>query len=179
VPRVQGKPEQIAAASAYLDAWFIQKDYDRTLEFIADECFECVNLFLNEGEQPYSGIDQLRNRLRLGLERTAEAMGSVNSLDEIINAFEPVNPDHPMVTHENESTYTLISVPDYVAGNYGCRYRLSGGPMLPAPEEPSFGNNYVLGFHVKTYTGEPAVLFTLWSVRSGEWKIIAFHIERP
>jgi hypothetical protein len=179
VPRVQGKPEQISAAADFLDAWFIEKDYDRTLGFFSEECFDCMNLFLQEDEQPFSGKKELSDRLRLGLERTAEAMGSFDRLDEVIRAFEPVNPDHPMVTHEHESTYTLISVPDYVAGNYGCRYRLSGGPLLPAPEQPAFGNHYVLGFHVKTYTGEPAVLFTLWSLRSGQWKITAFHIERP
>jgi hypothetical protein len=129
--------------------------------------------------RPYKGKKNLRNRLKLGLKRTAEAMGSFDSLDDIISAFEPINPDHPIVTHTDESTYTIISVPNYVAGNYGCKYRLGGGQLFPAPEKPVFGNNYALGFHVKTYTGEPAVLFTLWSQRGGEWKIVSFHVERP
>jgi hypothetical protein len=178
-PRVQGKPEQIKAARDFLDAWFIEKDYERAMHYVADECLECVNLFLREGEQPYSGHEALKERLRLGLQRTAEAFGSINRLSDVMTGFEPSNPHLPIVTHPDEADFLIASLPDYVAGSYGCAYRLAGGQILPAPENPTFGNHYVLGFKTRTFTGEPAVLFTLWSRRAGEWKISAFHIETP
>jgi len=96
-----------------------------------------------------------------------------------MEAVKSANVEFPIVTHDRESVYTIFSVPDYIAGSYGCKYRLAGGELLPAPEKPAFGNYYALGFKTKTFTGEPAVLFTLWGRKSGEWKVVSFHIERP
>ena len=177
ITRVSGKPEQIEAARGFLKSWFIDRDYDRTLDYFADECLQCINLFLQEGEQPFHGEENLKNRLRLGLKRTAEALGSYERLGAVIGGIEAANADFPIVSHSDESDYTLLAAADYVAGNYGCAYRLGGEELLPAPENPRYGNFYVLGFEVKTLTGEPGVLFTLWGQKGGQWKIVSFHIE--
>jgi len=177
--RVAGKPEQIEAAKGFLSSWFIEKDYDQTLEYFTDECLQCVNLFLQDGEEPFQGRKNLRNRMLLGLKRTAEALGEYQELGEVISGIEAVNPAYPIVTDSEGAEFTILSAPDHVAVDYGCSYRLSGAERMPEPEKPTYGNNYVLGFEVKTFTGEPAVLFTLWGRRSGQWKIIAYDVEVP
>jgi hypothetical protein len=179
ITRVNGKPKQIEAAKGFLNSWFIDKDYDRTLDYFAAECLQCINLFLEEGEQPFHGEENLRNRLRLGLKRTAEALGSYQRLGEVIRGIEAANPEFPIVSHSEETDFTLLAAADYVAGNYGCALRLGKGESLPAPDNPRYGNFYVLGFEVKTFTGKPAVLFTLWGQKLGQWKIISFDIEMP
>ena len=177
VPRIKGNPAQIEASQGFLNSWFIEKDYEKTLGYFADECLDCINLFLQEGEEPFEGKKNLTERLGLGLKRTAEALGSFKDLGGAISGVEIVNPEHPIVTHSQESDFTIVGSPNYVAGNYGCAYRLSGGDLLPAPDNPVYGNYYILGFQTRTFTGQPAVLFTLWGRRGGDWKIVAFHVE--
>jgi hypothetical protein len=113
----------------------------------------------------------------LGLRQTVEALGNYQELGEVISGIQAVNPEYPIVTHSEEADFTLLSAPDHIAVDYGCSRRLSGADPLPEPEDLIYGNHYVLSFEVKTFTGEPAVLFTLWGRRGGQWKIIAYHIE--
>lgn len=179
VSRVAGKPEQIEAARGFMNSWFIERDYERTLEYFTEECLQCINLFLQEGEEPFQGRENLKERTLLGLKRTAEALGEYQELGEVISGIEAVNPEYPIVTHPEEADFTILSAPDHIAVDYSCSYRLSGAEPLPEPEDLTYGNNYALGFEVKTFTGEPAVLFTLWGRRAGQWRIVAYHVEVP
>jgi hypothetical protein len=179
IPRVPGKPEQIAAARDFLKAWYLDKDLDRAVSYLADECFECINLYLQENEEPYENANELKSRLRLGLERTANAFGEFETLSAVMKGIEPVNPEVRIVNHPDEADFAISSVPDYLAASYGCGYRLKGGEPLPRPENPNYGNYYVQAFKSKTYTGESAILALLWGPRSGGWKILAFHLVQP
>ena len=179
IARVKGDPKQLAAAKDYLNAWYLEKDYDRALTYAADECFECVNLFLREGEGPFVTLSEQKARVRLGLSRTAEAFGEFKKLSDVMKGIEPVNPEVRIVTQPDEAEYTVLSIPDYLGASYGCGYRLKGGEILPRPENPSYGNYYVQAYSSRTFAGEPVVLFLLWAQRSGEWKILAFHLVQP
>lgn len=179
IPRVSGNPEQIAAAHGFLKAWFLEKDLDQALSYVAEECFECINLYLPEGEETYQDADELKSRVRLGLERTAGAFSEAQALSAIMSGIEPVNSEVRIVNHADEVDYTISSVPDYLAASYGCGYRLKGGKPLPRPENPNYGNYYVQAFKSKTFTGESAVLALLWGPRSGGWKILALHLVLP
>jgi hypothetical protein len=176
VVRVTGDPKQLAAGKDFLKAWYLDRDYDRALAFMADECFECVNLFLRDGEGPYPTLKEQKAAVRLGLSRTAAAFGEFKRLSDIMKGIDPVNPEVRIVTQPDEAEYTVLSIPDYLGASYGCGYRAKGGEILPRPDNPSYGNYFVQAYRSRTFDGEPVVLFLLWTQRSGEWKIVAFQL---
>ena len=177
--RVSGDEKLIEAAKGFLMAWFVDRDIDKSMSFISPQAYSCVNLFLGEGETPRATAEEKEERLRLGLQRTLDEIGTPESLDEAIRAIAPTNPDIAVVTHPDEDEFSLLSMPNYLAAGYGCDFRAAGGEPLPRPEKPSYGDYYAQAFSINMVAGEPAALGLLWGREGGSWKITSYVLLTP
>jgi hypothetical protein len=177
--RVTGDENFITAAKGFVTAWLIDRDSDKAMSFISPKAYSCVNLSLREGETPKTTPKEMEERLRLGLARVEAEIGTPENLAEAIEAIEPTNPDIAVVTHPDESIFSLMSMPDYLAAGYGCDFRAAGGEPLPRPEKPSYGDYYAQAFTINMVAGEPATLGLLWGREEGTWKITSYVVLTP
>jgi len=174
--RVSGDENLIEAAKGFLTAWFVDRDIDKSMSFISPQAYSCVNLFLREGETARATAEEKEDLLRRGLQRTLDEIGTPESLGEAIRALEPTNHDIALVTHPDEDTFSILSLPNYLAAGYGCEYRVKGGGPLPRPENPQYGDNYAIAFHINMVTGEPAGVGLLWTREGGSWKLNSYNV---
>jgi hypothetical protein len=172
---VEADPQLIRASDGFLKAWLIEGNVDRALQYMAREVQDCVKIFSEE----QLSSDATMQTLRSGLEEARREIGTPETLDEAIEAIEPVNPDVLVVRHANDGAYALVSLPDYVGDSLRCTYRLGGERMLPRPQRPTYGKYYATEVMLELIAGDPAVLALIWSLREQEWKIVAYDIISP
>jgi hypothetical protein len=178
--RVAGDPDLITATQGFLESWLIEKDIDKTLGYMDPSSFACVNLNLAPGETPKDTADEQRDRMRLGLTRSSEHLGSVAKLEDIIRGVDVFVPDVRIVSHSREEAYSLYGLPDWKGENARCRARIEGIQASP-PEgrEPSYGRFYVSGLHIETVAGETVALLLGWTKVDGAWRIYTYKVVEP
>ena len=178
--RKSGDPTLITATEQFLEAWLIEKDYDRALGFMAPRCYPCVNLDLDPGETPKVTAAEQAERLRLGLERSGANFGSVARLEDIIDGVELWVPDVHIVTHPREDAYALYGIPDWMAEDTTCQKRIEGAEVTPLEARtPSYGRYYVSALRIETVAGETVALLLGWTKEDGAWRIYAYKVAAP
>ncbi len=58
----------------------------------------------------------------------------VGKVEHLRDALEPVRPEHEglrLVTHSGEDAYTMVAVPDYLAGSFLCDEASAKNPYAP------------------------------------------------
>jgi hypothetical protein len=178
--RKSGDPTLITATKQFLEAWLIQKNYDRAFGFIAPSCYPCVNLDLDPGETAKSTAKEQAEQLRLGLEQSGAHVGSVANLEDIIDGVDMWVPDVHIVTHPREDAYTLYGIPDWMAEDTTCQKRLEGAEATPLESRtPSYGRYYVSALRIDTAAGETVALLLGWTKEGGAWRIYAYEVAEP
>ena len=182
VPRVAGNAELIQAVDGFAEAWLVQKDIDRAMDYLAPSSLPCVNLRLATGEAPVVAPSAQRERIRAGLERTADHFGPVSRLEDVIGGVELWLPELREIVHARETAYSIFSVPD----SRGEAARCEPGQPSPsvtqqrAPEAAStYGRYYVSAFRIQTVAGETVALLLGWTREGGEWRIYSFRLAAP
>ena len=61
------------------------------MDTIAPSCLPCIHLDLDASEAPIDSPAEQKGRFRSGLERTAEHLGQVSQLEEVILAAQIVS----------------------------------------------------------------------------------------
>ncbi len=177
--RVAGDPGMIAAAAGFFDAWFVEQNFDQAMGYVSEQCYPCINLYLDEGVKKVRNWKEGRQKLREGMRNIAKKIGRK---DDVSNAIERIVPAHPalkIVTHAQEQAYTLVSVPDEIARDFKCPSQAQGGKIAQQTEGTAvYGNYYGTIFELKV-DGTPAALYLLWGREKDQWKIIAYSIEVP
>jgi len=182
VPRVEGDSELIQAVDGFAEAWLARKDIDRAMDYFAPSSLPCVNLRLATGEAPVVAPSAQRERIRAGLERTAEHFGPVSRLEDVIGGVELWLPELREIVHARETAYSIFSVPD----SRGEAVRCEPGQPSPsvtqqrAPEAAStYGRYYVSAFRIQTVAGKTVALLLGWTREGGEWRIYSFRLAAP
>jgi len=157
----------------------VADNFDQAATYFSPRCDECVNLYLSEGEKPPSTPAEYAAYLRNALTTVGKNVGTVPHLRD---ALEPVQADHEdlrLVNHAGEGAYTVIAVPDYLAGSFLCEKKSVHHPYEPAADnaqQKSYGNYYATLFSLRTPGEHPAALTLLWGKDGGQWKIIAYEL---
>ncbi len=175
--RVPGDPAMVQAATEFLEAWFIRRDMEAVLTYLADESLSCANLDLPPGEAPLSVPADLRVRIQGGMERVAAGVGQPAVLEECLESVAPVSAATRLVMHPHAGAFALLALPNHVGVTMDCeREWEDADSAAPVEGDENYGNHYLTVFHCRPISGEQPAVFKLhWARENGEWRVMAFH----
>jgi hypothetical protein len=177
--RVAGDPGMIAAAAGFFDAWFVKQNFDQAAGYVSEQCYPCINLYLDEEAKKVRNWKEGRLKLREGMRHIGGKIGRKDDVSEAIESIVPAHPALKLVTHTQEQAYALVSVPDEIARDFKCPSQAQGVKVAEKTSGTEvFGNYYGTIFELKV-DGTPAALILLWGREKDQWKIIAYSIEIP
>ncbi len=173
---VEGDPELVKAASLFFDLWFVKKDVEKALRYVAPECLPCIRLY--RADEAGSTTD--RDALKAGMINVATHAGSVKKLEEAIIAPEVHHPDLKLVLHRESRAFAVASMPEYMAEAARCDHRdAEGNPSFVGGPATGYGKYYATGLSLNQGADAPAVLWIVWSKDSGFWKAISYVLLTP
>jgi hypothetical protein len=82
----------------------------------------------------------------------------------------------------DEGAYTVVAVPDHLAGLFLCDKESSQHPYdaTAVPKRTSYGNYYAILFSMRTPSEHSAALTLLWAKENQKkWKIIGYEVLAP
>ncbi len=177
---VEGDKDMIKAASDFLKQWMVRKNIDKALEYVAPECLACINLYRADDVPAASTAEEQRERLKKGMARAAESIGTVKNLDEALSAPEPHHQDLKLVKHRDDESFVIVSVPEYMGEAADCKRRKpDGGPEFRNVSAKGYGKYYAAGFTLSSGTTEPGTLWLLWSKINGSWRLSSYALLTP
>ena len=175
---VNADPAFLEASRDFLHSWLVSDNFDHAATYFSTRCNECVRAYLGEGETPPSTPAEYAAYLRSALTTIGKDLGPVQHLHD---ALQPVQPDHEdlkLVSHAREGAYTVVAVPDSMAGSFLCADTSVKNPYTPADDAPkTYGNYYATLFALRTPGEHPAALTLLWAKDGGRWKIVAYELN--
>lgn len=179
VRRQSGDPEVIAAVDRLYETWLVKKDYKAAFNTFLPQCYPCINLYLEENEKSEKSRDQGK-RLREALSNLGDRLGAVKNLADKIRGVESWDPSMREIIHGREKTYSIYSIPEWMAEDGKCQNRVEGKEASPKTEEnSSYGRYFGSGFTVRTVAGEAATLWLGWTKEKNQWRVFAFEVEAP
>jgi hypothetical protein len=182
IPRVAGDPELIQAVDAFAEAWLIEKNIAVAMDSIAPSSLACINRDLDAGEAPIDSPAEQKRRFRSGVSRTAEYLGTVSRLEDVIVGVELWAPDLREIIHEREDAYSLFSVSDAKGEAARCEQRIDRERTSSASEPeapPSYGRFFASGFRIQTVAGETVALLLGWTRQGEDWRIYTYRVVAP
>lgn len=180
VSTMPGDPKLVEANEEFLDAWLKDKSFDEAMTYFSPRSYACVTLLGDPGDAKLKTPEEQRARIRLGLERTGAAVGSIARLEDAIEAAEPWDPRVRLVEHPRSAAYSLFGIPGWAGQQADCGRMVArgGGPAVKGEDE-SFGRYFASAFQFITHAGEPAVLYLGWEKERAGWRIFAFKLVEP
>ena len=183
-PKVQvnADPAVLQASHDFLHAWLVSDDFARAESFVSPRSNDCVIQYLRTDDKPPATPEEYSAYIRRAMTTVGKDVGKVEHLRD---ALEPVRPEHEglrLVTHSGEGAYTMVAVPDYLAGSFLCGEASVKNPYAPpeaTTDAKQYGNYYATLFAMRTPGDHPAALTLLWGKDSGQWKIIAYEVVAP
>jgi hypothetical protein len=177
--RVTGDPDLITAAQRFFDAWFVKQNFEQAAGYLSQQCYPCINLYLDQGEKRVRNWPEGQRKLLEGMKKISDVLGKKRDVADAIRSLTPAHPALKLIKHSEEQAYTLVSLPDEIARDFECASQVKGVKVAEKVGEAAvYGNYYGAIFELKIQ-GEPAALRLLWAREKGEWKIIAYSIEVP
>jgi hypothetical protein len=177
VARIQADASLVAGARAFLESWWIRKDYDTAFRYLSPRSYACYDLFRKSNDPAATSLEDAGRHVRAALERAGQAAGTPSSLESMISAVDPTHPALRIMSHRDERSFALASAPDALAA-YDCAAR-ARGESFTGQLPPVYGNVGLMSFRVRTQSGEGPVLRTLWLKESGAWRITTYDVELP
>jgi hypothetical protein len=168
------------SAEDLLKQWLVRKNLDKTMDYFAAECLDCVKVHIEENETPPSTEQEALQLLRGGLEKASMAAGSVKSLGEAIAAAEPHHEDIRLVKHRDEGAFVIAAIPDSMGIAAGCdRRKQDREPDSRGSDAKGYGAYYATGFTLGRAKANPGVLWLVWAKRSQGWKVVSYTLITP
>jgi len=180
VKRTEGDPRLISVAEDFHRTWLIDKNAKRAHEFLSPRAYSCYNFFRTADRLEAKSTEEAGRSILEGLERVTREVPDASSLNEIIAGVEIVDPQLFVVTHPDESAFSLVAGPNQMGEGADCTRRARGEEIQD--DETSirdYGNYFATGFQFKVDQGEGATLALVWAREGGEWKIIAYDVKTP
>lgn len=165
------------AVSAFFRAWLIKDDFTRAASYFSPSCFQCIDLYLEDGETPPSSAEEQASYIRNSLAAVGQEVGSIDRLEA---ALEPVTPEHDglqPIPNSNSNAYSLVAVPDYLADAFRCTAHSKGHPYMGEGSRlATYGQYYATLFELRTPGEQAAAMTLLWGKENGSWKVLAYEL---
>ena len=178
--RTDGDPALLRAVEGFTESWLVDKDLESTMAFVSSRLLPCVDLYQAQSEPRVRTDAERTRRLRLGLTRTAESLGEVDQLEDLISGVEVWNPVVREVTHDREAAYAVYSLPEWVGVEADCQRRVDA--IEPVPEDDratGYGRYYMSTLRIDTFRGETVALALGWVDEGDGWQIYTLKISDP
>ena len=136
-------------------------------------------IYLEENERLEALRDQGK-RLREALSNLGDRLGPVRTLADKTSGVEFWDPAVREIIHGREKTYSIYSIPEWMAEDGRCQNRLESRESSPRTEEnSSYGRYFGSGFTIRTVAGEAATLWLGWTKEKDQWLVFAFEVVAP
>ncbi|HSF14372.1 MAG TPA: hypothetical protein VLK65_02335 [Vicinamibacteria bacterium] len=170
---LEADPDFARANEAFIDAWFVKRDFEAALEYVSPASFPCL-----PEPEPDEVTREPRDRFADALKSVSEFVGEVDhaGLNEAIARVPPWGTSFLDATPD-ESPVTLIAIPDDAAASYRCGADPSAVAAVGRRGASGQGNFYGSAFRLKLAGGEqPGTFLLLWGREENKWKIISFDV---
>ena len=163
--------------SSFFHAWLIEDDFSMAASYFSPNSFQCIDMYLEEGQTPPSSTEEQASYIRNSLAAVGHEVGPIDHLEKVLEPVTPEHDDLQPIPNSNKAAYTLVAVPDYLADAFRCmahskRYPyMDGGGRLPA-----YGQYYATLFELRTPAQHAAAMTLLWGKENGRWKILAYEL---
>lgn len=180
-PRLTAAPELLRASDHFLRSWLVADNFDAAAAYFSPLSYECVGDYLAPEDTKPSTPAESAAYIRKELAAVGKELGAVRHLRDAIEPVQPTHEDLRMVGHPSGDAYTLIAVPDSLAGSFLCRETSPQHPYQATgdPNSKQYGTYYASLFALRTPGDHPAALSLLWGKEQGQWKIIAYELTAP
>jgi hypothetical protein len=166
------------AVSRFFQTWLVEENSETAASYFSPQCYECINLYLAEGEAPPATAEAQFAYLRTALAAISKEIGTIRDPRD---AMESVTPEHDglrFVKHADEGAYALVAVPDSLADTFLCSKRSAENPYRPAESgAPVYGTYYAALFALRTPGEHPPTVSLLWKKDAAQWKIVAYDLS--
>lgn len=180
VGRTEGDDRFISVTEDFHRSWLIDKDIDRAFAHISPRAYSCYDLLRGDDEPEASSTEHASRLIRAAMVRMGDEIPGVSSLEEIIQGVDVADPQLVVVTHQNETAYTLAAAPDAMGEAFDCARRTRGEPFSDEGiGAQTFGNYFATAFQLHLDRGDGATLVLGWTREDGQWKIFSYDVETP
>jgi hypothetical protein len=178
VVRIKADLSLVDAAKSFLDAWVIRKDYDAAFRYLSNQSYACYDVTRGTDAPPSTSADDAVKKMRAGLERVGQWVGTSNRLDTIIEAAEPRHAAIQVMDQPHARMFSLTAFPTALGAVMECDARARGA--VPPDSMPlDYGQVFGMTFRFRTQAGEPPVLRLLWRKEGNNWRITSYDVEVP
>jgi hypothetical protein len=177
--RIAADASLVQAAQQFLESWLVRKDYDTAFSYLAPKAYACYELVRAPDQPVATSLDDAGAKIRSGLERAGSEIGTVRSLDDIVQAAEPFHPAVRIMDHRYARSFSLSSIPNALAEAVDCAARSRGTSLPVSDPPPEYGTAFEMTVRVRARGGDPPVLRAMWMKEGGAWRITVYGIEVP
>ncbi len=180
IKRTDGDARFISVTEDFVRSWLVDKNIDQAFGHLSQRAYSCYNLFRGDDVPEAQSSEEAGRHIREGMEELGQQLPDVSSLEQIIQSVDVSNPALCVVTHPNESAYTLVATPDEIAEAFDCAARTRGEEFSSeAIAARAYGNYFATGFQFLVEQGQGAALVLAWVQENGQWKIYAYDVQTP
>jgi len=178
---VAGDKDLVRSAGDFLTKWFVQSRPLDAFQYLSSRAYPCVSLYRDDDTPAPASPDAASQLIKAGMTRAVSNLGPIKKLEQAIVAPNVSHPDVRLVKHSDQKAYVIASVPDHMGAAASCQDRKPGeDPYFAEPATGKvYGNYYATGFRLAKAIGEPAVLWTVWTKESGQWKVVSYFLITP
>jgi hypothetical protein len=175
VRKAQAEPALIKESRDFFYSWLIKRDITQAMSYVSKRSDACVDLYSRESASDLVTPGEEHRRISEGLKKFTELVGKKRKLAALIKGVEIHSSDFGIVTHPDESAYTLFAVPSDMASTFECANRLAADDPR-GPRVITVGAYFGTSFQVNDPSA-PAVLNLLWQKEDGKWKIVSYSVD--
>lgn len=171
----------VHASRDFLHSWLVVDNFEHASSYFSRRANQCVLAYLPGDTGAPSTSADYAAYLRGALTSVGKDMGPVQNLRDAIEPVQPEHDDLKVLGHEEDDSYTVAAVPDYLADMFLCDQESSNHPyqVSPDPKQRIYGHYYAVLFSLRTPGEHPAALTLLWAKEGENWKIIAYEVLAP
>ncbi len=166
-------PSLLSRVEEFMDAWFIQTDVAAAMSYFSSKSYDCVGLFDDASQPP---VADGHDRLQQDIKSISDFVGKSSSLEDVLSAADPWQPDLHLIAHVQQDAYALTSYSDYHAEQLACEPRRQGR-SYHGQKPRDHGRFFAVSFQVKKGAESPPVLTLVWTKEKKDWEIVSFDME--
>jgi len=178
VVRIKADPVLVQAAQDFVDTWLIRKNYDAAFGYLSTRSYACYDVVRGPDAPPSTSADDAGRKIRAGLERIGQWVGTQRNLDAILEAAEPLHAAIRLMDQPYSHLFSLTSFPTALGDAVECDARARGAvPPDPLPLE--YGEAFGMTFRFRTQSGDAPILRLLWRKEATTWRVTSYDVELP
>jgi len=178
VVRIRADFTLVNAAKDFVDAWLIRKNYDAAFRYLSTRSYACYDVVRGPDAPASTSPDDAGRKIRAGLERVGQWVGTDRNLEAIVEAADPLHPAIRLMDQPYSHMFSLTSFPTALGDAVECDARVRGAvPPDPLPLE--YGEAFGMTFRLRTQSGDAPVLRLLWRKEGDAWRATSYDVELP